>query len=144
MGQPTMERSAYPLAHTVPKAESFYVDKVILPAYRLRYLGVLSVKYLRWTIVVFGILLVSVLSAAARVDDPATAYNETDTPVDLTISVSLARIARTNVITVEHPVTIFRGQRECCDGSTTMYAITVKRALPASHSRLNLLCTLLC
>jgi hypothetical protein len=141
MAQPTMERSAYPLAATVPKAESFYVDKVILPAYRLRQLGVLSVKYLRGTIVVFGILLISVLSTVPRVDDQATAYNETDTPIN---SVSIARIARTNLIMVERPVTVFRGQRECCDGSATMYAITVKRALPASYARLNLLCTLLC
>jgi hypothetical protein len=89
-------------------------------------------------------LLISVLSTAARVDDPATAYNETDTPVNATISVSIARIARINLILVERPVTIFPGQRECCDGSTTMLAITVKRALPASHARLNLLCTLLC
>ena len=135
---------AYPLAHTVSKAASFYVDKVILRAYRLRQLGVLSVKYLRGTIVVFGILLISVLSTGARVDDPATAYNETDTPVNFTSSVSIARIARTNLIMVERPVTIFRGQREFCDGSATMYAITVKRALPASYARLTLLCTLLC
>jgi len=102
------------------------------------------VKYLRGTIVVFGILLISVLSTAARVDDPETAYNETDTPVNATTSVSIARIATTNLIMVERPVTIFRGQRECCDGSATMYAITVKRALPASYARLTLLCTLLC
>ena len=98
-------------------------------------------KYLRGTIVVFGILLISVLSTVPRVDDPATAYNETDTPIN---SVSIARIAGTNLIMVERPVTIFRGQRKCCDGSATMYAITVKRALPASYARLDLLCTLLC
>jgi len=125
-------------------AESFYVDKVNPPASRLRQLGVLSVKYLRWTIVVFGIFRISVLSIAAPVDDPATAYNETDTPVNLTISVSITRIARPNLIMGEHPVTISRGQRECCDGSPTMYAITAKRALPVSYSPLNLLCTLLC
>jgi hypothetical protein len=102
------------------------------------------VKYLRWIIVVFGIFPISVLSIAVRVDDPETAYEETESPVNLTIPVSITRIARTILITVEHPVAISRGQRVCRDARTTVYAITAKRALPVSHSRLNLLCTLLC
>ena len=101
-------------------------------------------KYLSWIIVVFGIFLVSVLSIAAPVDDPGTAYDETESPVNLTIPVSITGIARTILITVEHPVTISRGQRVGRDASTTLCAITAKRALPVSHSRLNLLCTLLC
>lgn len=105
--------------------------------------GVLSVKGLRWIIVFLGMLLICVSSIAVRGDDPDTAYNESETPVNL-ILVSLTGVATTNLTTVEHPITISRKQRLCRDAGTTIFAITSKRALPVSHSCLNLYCTLLC
>ena len=41
-------------------------------------------KYLRWTVVVVGVLFVSLSSIVPRFDAPETSYNETDTPVNVT------------------------------------------------------------
>lgn len=100
-------------------------------------------------IVVIGIWLISFSSILPRVDDPETAYDETETPVNLTTFLNLSTVTSAatgaNPATrVRHPVTISRGQRACWEAGTTIYAVTAKRGARVSRSRLNLLCALLC
>jgi hypothetical protein len=74
-------------------------------------------------------------------DAPETAYNETDTPVNLTTPI----VARTNlVMPTWHLVAIPREQRVWWKPGTAMYGVTLKPRMRASHSLLNLLCELRC
>jgi len=85
-----------------------------------------------------GVFLVSIIPPA---DDPATAFNETDTPVNLTAPV----ISRINlVVPAGHSVAIPIEQRVWWKPSTMMDGVTRKPGIRASHSLLNLLCELLC
>jgi hypothetical protein len=98
-------------------------------------------KYIRWTIVIVGVWFVSMSSIVPRFDAPETAYNETDTPVNLTTPL----VARTNlVMPAGHSVVISREQRVWREPGTTMFTVAPKPARRVSHSLLDLLCTLLC
>jgi hypothetical protein len=98
-------------------------------------------KYLRWTIIIFGVFFVSLSSIVPRVDSPETAYNEADTPVNLTTPL----VARPNLVTpTVHSVVIPREQRAWWEPVTAMRVVTLKRGIRVSHSLLNLLCALLC
>jgi hypothetical protein len=98
-------------------------------------------KYIRWTIVIMGVWFVSMSSIVPRFDAPETAYNETDTPVNLTTPI----VARTNlVVPAGHSVVIPREQRVWREADTTLHGLSLKPALRVSHSLLDLLCTLLC
>jgi hypothetical protein len=98
-------------------------------------------KYLRWTIVIFGVCFVSLSSIVPRVDSPETAYNETDAPVNLTTPL----VTQPNLVTpTVHSVVIPREQRVWWEPVTAMCVVTLKRGIRVSHSLLDLLCTLLC
>jgi hypothetical protein len=98
-------------------------------------------KYLRWTVVVLGVLFVSLSSIVPRVDALETSYNETDTPVN--VSTPLA--ARTDLgVPAGHIVAIRREQRAWLEPDATLYGVGQKPGMRTSHSLLNLLCTLLC
>ena len=99
------------------------------------------VKRVRWTIVILGLLCVSLGSIIPPADDPETAFNETDTPINVTAPVS----PRTNfVVPTGHPVVTPRKQRVWWGPSTMTHAVTLKPGMRPSHSLLNLLCKLLC
>jgi hypothetical protein len=101
----------------------------------------LCMKYLRWTIVIFGVCFVCLSAIVPRVDSPETAYNETDAPVNLTTSLA----AQPNLVTpTVHSVVIPREQREGWEPVTAMHVVTLERGIRVSHSLLDLLCTLLC
>src|SRR5215469_6916300 len=106
-------------------------------------LGGLPVKYSWWIIVVFGITLISVSSIVLPVDDPETQYDEAETPVNFACPVSLSTLTLISVATqVSRATSISRRQQVVGEYGPTMYAM--KWIAPISHSRLNLLCTLLC
>jgi hypothetical protein len=107
-------------------------------------LGVLSMVCLRWIIVVCGIFLICTTSIAVRVDNPETAYNETEAPISLTVPVSVIRVDKTSLTVIEHLVTGFGRQRAYKDVGASIYPITAKRVLPGSRSPLNFLSTLIC
>lgn len=101
----------------------------------------LCMKYLRWTIVIFGVCFVCLSAIVPRVDSPETAYNETDAPVNLTTSL----VAQPNLVTpTVHSVVIPREQHEGWEPVTAMHVVTLERGIRVSHSLLDLLCTLLC
>src|SRR5271154_7176025 len=98
-------------------------------------------KYIRWTIVIVGVWFVSMSSIVPRFDAPETAYNEADTPVNLTTPF----VARTKlVMPAGHSVMMPREQRVWREADTTTYRVSLKPARRLSHSLLDLLCTLLC
>jgi hypothetical protein len=101
------------------------------------------VKRLHWTIIVLGICVVSISSLVLRVDDPLTAYDESETPVYLATSVSTPADASTHLI-VERPIGIVRGHRTGWDVAAMRYATIAKNGVRPSHSALKLPCPLLC
>jgi hypothetical protein len=98
-------------------------------------------KYLRWTIVIFGVCFVSLSSVVPRVDSPETAYNETDAPANLTTPLVALPIL---VAPTVHSVVTPREQRGWWEPVSAMHVVTLKLGIRVSHSLLNLLCTLLC
>jgi len=99
------------------------------------------VKRVRWTIVILGLLCVSLGSIIPPPDDPETAFNETDIPINVTAPVS----PRTNfVVPTGHPVVTPRKQRVWWGPGTMIHGETLKPRMRPSHSLLNLLCKLLC
>ncbi|HSZ03024.1 MAG TPA: hypothetical protein VK788_26245 [Terriglobales bacterium] len=98
-------------------------------------------RLLRWAIVIVGVSFVSLASIVPKVDAQETAYDETDTPVNLTTPF----VARTNFVApVGHPVAIPKEQRVWSTPGTAMYGVTLRPRMRASYSLLNLLCELLC
>jgi hypothetical protein len=94
-------------------------------------------KYLRWTIVIFGVCFVSLSSIVPRVDSPETVYNETNFTTPL--------VARPNLVTPSvHSVVIPREQRGWWEPVPAMHVVTLKLGIRVSYSLLDLLCTLLC
>jgi hypothetical protein len=98
------------------------------------------VKYLRSMIIILGITFVSLSSMASRVDDPETAYNETDVPVNVTTPF----VVRSNPVIPNRHIVIITRQQLWCEPATAILAVTSKPDRRASHSLLNLLCKLLC
>jgi hypothetical protein len=98
-------------------------------------------KYLRWTIIIVGVLFVCLSSIVPRVDSPETAYNETDTPTNLTTPL----VARPNLVTpTVDSVTLPQEQRVRWEPVAAIHRVTLKLGIRVSHSLLDLLCTLLC
>jgi hypothetical protein len=98
-------------------------------------------KYLRWTIVIFGVCFVSLSSIVPPVDSPETAYNETDAPANLATPL----VARPNLVTpAAHSVVIPREQQGWWEPVTAMQVVTLRLGIRVSHSLLDLLWTLLC
>jgi hypothetical protein len=104
------------------------------------------VKYLAWTIVVVGIFLICVSSVAVvRVDDPETAYDESETPFNIVASLSTNTVLRPPTVRVDRAIKMFRLQRVGLNDSAMTYATTTMLAAYPSRFRLNLLNeTLLC
>jgi hypothetical protein len=98
-------------------------------------------KLLRWTIVIVGVSFVFLVPIVPQVDAPETAYDETDTPINLTTPL----VARTNFVGhTGHYVAIPREKRVRWTPGAAMYEVRLKPAMRTSHSLLNLLCKLLC
>jgi hypothetical protein len=98
-------------------------------------------RFLRWAIVIVGVSFVSLALIVPKVDAQETAYNETETPVNLTTPF----VARTNsVAPIGHAVAIPKEQRVRRKPGTAAYGVKAQARMRASHSLLNLLCQLLC
>jgi hypothetical protein len=98
-------------------------------------------RLLRWAIVIVGVSFVSLASIVPKVDAQETAYNETDTPVNLTTPF----VARTSLVApIGHAVAIPKEQRVWSTPGTAMYGVTLQPRMRASYSLLNLLCQLIC
>jgi len=98
-------------------------------------------RLLRWAIVIVGVSFVSLASIVPRVDAQETAYDETDSPVNLTTPI----VARTNLVApIGHTVAIPKEQRVWSKPGTAMYGVALQPRMRASYSLLNLLCELLC
>jgi hypothetical protein len=94
-------------------------------------------KLLRWTMAIFGISFIFLALIVPRVDDPATAFDETDSPVNVTTPL----VARTNlVLPAGYSVAIPGERRVHRKPCTTIYGLTPEPGIRASHSLLNLLC----
>lgn len=108
-------------------------------------LGVVpSVRILRWTITVLAIGFISVSSMVNWVDDPGTAYDESEIQLNLATPVSLSDIS---IQLIEHDSrasSILRGYRRSWNESRTLFAFRVMHSTNASHSLRTLLCSLLC
>jgi|ERR1700731_2071154 hypothetical protein len=98
-------------------------------------------RLLRWAIVIVGVSFVSLASIVPKVDAQETAYDETDSPINLTTPF----VARTNFVApVGHPVAIPRERQGWWKPAAAMSGVTLKPKLRASYCLLNLLCELLC
>ena len=118
----------------------FHIDKHPRAAYFCGRLGV-RMKVLRWAIVIVGVSFVSLALIVPKVDVSETAYNETDTPVNVTTP----PVARTNsVVLTGHSVAIPREQRVWSEPGAATYGVTPRPRMRGVHSLLNLLCELLC
>jgi hypothetical protein len=94
--------------------------------------------------VFLGICVVSISSMVLRVDDPETAYNESEAPVNFAIPFSNNTVADTHlIIRVSRPITIVRGE-QAGDNAAIMYESMAKPGKSDSHSRLKFLRALLC
>jgi hypothetical protein len=103
--------------------------------------GANPVKLLRWTIAILEISFVCFALIMPRVDDPATAFDETDSPVNVTTPL----VARTNLVLPAGPsVAIPRERRVRWKPCTAIYGLTPEPGICSSHSLLYFLCKLLC
>jgi hypothetical protein len=128
-----------------PKTQAFHVDRVIPRAYRFGKFGVPPVKRLRCMVGVLGICLISISPIELRADNPETAYNETESPVNFAPTPSITAVTITNrVAHVGRRTPISRRQRVVWNNGRTMCATTAKLGTHASNPRLNLFCTLRC
>ena len=117
------------------------IDRQPRGAYFVANLGANPVKLLRWAISVLEISFVCFALIVPRVDDPATAFDETDSPVNVTAPL----VARTNlVLPARHSVAIPGERRGPWKPCTTIYGLTPEPGIYSSHSLLYLLCKLLC
>lgn len=98
-------------------------------------------KLLRWTIAILEISFVCFALIVPQVDDPATAFDETDSPVNVTAPL----VARTNLVLPARHFVAIPGERlvrwKPC---TSMYGLTPEPGIYSSHSLLYVLCMLLC
>jgi hypothetical protein len=98
-------------------------------------------KLLRWTIAILEISFVCLALIVSPVDDPATAFDESDFPVRVTTPV----VARTNlVLPAGHSAAVPKQQRVRSGPCTTIYKLTPEPGSCSSHSLLYRLCKLLC
>jgi hypothetical protein len=119
----------------------FHIDKVLARRVLCLTTWGVIVKRLRW-IAILGLSFVSLVSIIPRVDAPETAFDETDTPVNLTIPLVVRAVFR---VPAGHSSGIPRTQRVWCKPGTTMNRTTLKPMdRGGSRSLLNFLCTLLC
>jgi hypothetical protein len=97
-------------------------------------------------LVLFGVCLISVSGIFPPIDDPSTAYNESDFPVNLAAQMRISFVTKINLVrNTARFTTICRRQPAVWDSDTTVCdAAAAKPAVRVSHSRLDLLCTLLC
>jgi len=117
------------------------IDRPSRSAYFVGNLGGNPMKLLRWTIAALEISFVCFASIVPRVDDPATAFDETDSPV----CVATPLATRTNlVLRGGHSVAIRIKQLVRREPCTTIYQLTPEPGSCSSHSLLYLLCKLLC
>src|ERR1700758_2099982 len=86
-----------------PKTQAFHVDRVIPRAYRFGKFGVPPVKRLRCMVGVLGICLISISPIELRADNPETAYNETETPVNFAPTPSITAVTITNRVAHQFP-----------------------------------------
>jgi hypothetical protein len=121
--------------------KNFHIDTQARGAYFVGNLGANPVKLLRWTIAFLEISFVCFALIVPRVDDPATAFDETDSPVNVTTPL----VARTNlVLPAGHSVAIPRERRVRWKPRTTIYGLTPEPGIYSSRSLLYVVCALLC
>jgi len=98
-------------------------------------------KLLRWTIAALEISFVCFALVVPRVDDPATAFDEADSPVNVTTPL----VARTNlVLRAKHFVAVPREWRVRWKPCTSIYGLTPEPGIYSSRSLLHVVCKLLC
>ena len=98
-------------------------------------------KLLRWAISVLEISFVCFALIVPRVDDPATAFDETDSPVNVTAPLG----ARTNlVLPARHFVAIPGERRMRWKPCTSINGLTPEPGIYSSRSLLHVVCKLLC
>jgi hypothetical protein len=103
------------------------------------------VKYLAWTIVVFGMFLICVSVAVVRVDNPETAYDESETPFNIVALPNTNTVVRPPSVRVDRAITKFRLQQVGLNDGAMRYATTTMLATYPSRFQLKLLNeTLLC
>lgn len=97
-------------------------------------------KHWRWRAVILVIWFVSLSSILPRVDSPETAYDETDSPINLTSPVEALTIV---VTPITHFAVISKEQRVWSEPSTTTN-MTPNPGISISPFVLTPLCILLC
>jgi hypothetical protein len=99
------------------------------------------VKHSQWTVVILGLSFVLLASIIPRVDAAGTAFNETDTPVNLTAPLFAQSIVGVPTL---HSVVISGAPRMWCERGAMMCGITPTRTKRASGSLLSLLGKIRC
>ena len=74
-----------------------------------------------------------------RVDDPETAYDESETPFNLVAPVSTNIVVRPPTVRVDRPITMFRLQRVGRNDGAMTYTTTTMLAIYPAQFRLKLL-----
>lgn len=97
-------------------------------------------KHWRWRAGILVIWFVSLSSILPRVDSPETAYDETDSPINLTSPVEVLTIV---VMPITHFAVISKEQRVWSEPSATTN-MTPNPGISISHFVLTPLCILLC
>ena len=117
------------------------IDRQPRGAYFVGDLGANPVKLLRWAISVLEISFVCFALIVPRVDDPATAFDEADSPVNVTAPLG----ARTNlVLPARHFVAIPGERRMRWKPCTSINGLTPEPGIYSSRSLLHVVCKLLC
>jgi hypothetical protein len=99
------------------------------------------VKCLHWIIVIVGIGLISLRPIVPQIDAPETAYNESDSPVDLATPV----VVGINLTMPGEKLRLIPAEeRVSCKPGITRREVSLKPGMSDSHSWLTLLCKFLC
>lgn len=84
------------------------------------------------------------LSMAFRVDDPETAYNESDTPINLAIPMATDLAANVKPLVQTSVIGIAARGLRLDQGNGLIKSVTTVQCGRGSKPRLKLLCTLIC
>ena len=101
-------------------------------------------KRLAGTVAQLGMLLVFLSSMALPIDDPETAYNESDAPMTFASPAALNTVGANQLLEVSNSSTVFREQRVGRDNDATTHAMNSEHGIRRSNPQITLLSTLRC
>ena len=102
-------------------------------------------KRLHYTLAALEVCMVLVLSMARPIDDPETAYDESETPINFATPLAIDPSADANpLVDAVGLVTVIRRQELSRANNSVEFATMLRDTTSVSDSRLKLLCMLIC